>query len=75
MICAGYVARTGRGAYRVIVAKPNEKGALKRSRRRWENNIKMFLKERSGGMGWNNLAQDRDRWRPGVCEGIKFQVY
>jgi len=30
---------------------------------RWEDNIKMNLKEVGwGGRDWNTLAQDRDRW-------------
>ena len=40
------------------------KEPLGRSRRRWENNIKMDLQEVGcGGMDWIELAQDRDRWR------------
>jgi hypothetical protein len=35
---------------------------LGRTRRRWEDNIKMDLQEVGcGGMDWNELAQDRDR--------------
>jgi len=30
-----------RGAYRVLVGKPERKRPLRRLRRRWENNIKM----------------------------------
>jgi hypothetical protein len=33
---------------------------LGRLRRRWEDNIKMYLHE--VGMDWIDLAQDRDRW-------------
>jgi len=37
---------------------------LGRPRRRWEDNIKMDLKEVGcEGMDWIDLAQDRDRWR------------
>jgi len=32
-----------RGVYRVLVGKPEGKRLLTRSRRRWENNIKMDL--------------------------------
>ena len=42
---AGYVARMGerRGVYRDLVGKPEGKRPLGRSRRRWEDNIKMDL--------------------------------
>ena len=40
------------------------KRPLGRPRRRWEDNIKMDLREVGGGGGdWMELAQDRDRWR------------
>jgi len=63
---AGHVARMGegRGMYRVLVGKPEGKRPLGRPRRRWEDNIKMDLKEVGGGFGdWMELAQKRDRWR------------
>jgi hypothetical protein len=53
----------GRGAYRILVGKPEEKRLLERLRRRWEDNIKVDL--RTGGLGgihYIDLAQDRDRW-------------
>ena len=62
---AGHVAITGekRGVYRVLVRKSEGKRPLGRSRRRWEDNIKMDLQEVGfGGMDWIELAQDRDRW-------------
>jgi hypothetical protein len=54
----------GRDVYRVWVWNPEGKRQLGRSRRRWEDNIKMNLEE-SGcrGMNWIELAKDRDRWR------------
>jgi len=46
------------------VGKPEGEKPLGRSRRRWEDNIKMDLEEVGcGGMDWVELAQDRDRWR------------
>ena len=50
---AGHVARMGeeRGAYRVLVGKPEGKRPLGRPRRRWEDNIKIDLQEVGcGGM-------------------------
>ena len=64
MRCTGHVASMGegRGMYRVLVGKPEEKRPLGRHRRRWEDNIKMDLQEVGGGCGdWMELAQDRDR--------------
>jgi hypothetical protein len=55
----------GRNVYRVLVGKPEGKRTLERPRRRWENGIKMGLREIGwgGGVGveWIHLAQDRDR--------------
>jgi hypothetical protein len=46
-----------RGAYRALVEKPEGRRPLERPRRRWEDNIKMDLREVGwGGMDWNNLA-------------------
>jgi hypothetical protein len=44
---AGHMARMGegRGAYRVLVEKPESKKPQGRPRRRWEDNIKMDLGE------------------------------
>ena len=54
----------GRGLYRVLVGKPEEKRPLGRPRRSWEDNIKMDLQEVGGGCeDWMELAQDRDRRR------------
>ena len=53
-----------RNAYRVLVGKPEGKRSLGRPRRRWEDNIKMNLKEVVCDPGdWIDLAEDRDQWR------------
>jgi hypothetical protein len=59
---AGHLAcmGEGRGAYRVLVGKPESKRPLGRPRRRWEDNIKMDLGEIGiDGAYWFRLAQDR----------------
>ena len=47
----------GRGVHRVLIGKPEVKRPLGRSRRRWEDNIKMDLREVGGvvGTGWSWL--------------------
>jgi hypothetical protein len=49
----------GRYVYRVLVERPEGKRPLGRSRRRWEDNIKMDLREIGiDGANWLQLAQD-----------------
>jgi hypothetical protein len=58
---AGHVARMGerRGVYRVLVGRPEGKRSLARLRRRWEDNIKLDLREIGiDGANWIQLAQD-----------------
>jgi hypothetical protein len=51
---AGHVARMGggRNVYRVLMGKPEGKRQLERSRRRWEDGIKMDLREIGWGGGY-----------------------
>jgi hypothetical protein len=52
-----------RNAYRILVGKPEGKRPLGRPRRRWQDDIKMYVIEVGwGGMDWIDLAQDEDRW-------------
>jgi len=58
----GHVAHMAerRGAYKVLVGKPEGKRSLGRHTCRWEAKIKMDLQEvREGGVDWIDLAQDR----------------
>ena len=74
---AGHVARMeeGRDVYKVLVWKPEGKRPLGRPRRRWEDNIKMYLEEVGRGCGdWMELAQDRDSWQALVSTVTNFQV-
>jgi hypothetical protein len=62
---AGHVARKGegRGAYRILVGRPEGRRPFGRTRSRWDDNNKMDLQEVGcGGMEWIDMAQDRDRW-------------
>jgi hypothetical protein len=62
---AEHVARMGeeRNVYRVLIGKPEGKRPLGRPRRKWEEEIRLDLKEiDSGSVDWIQLAQDRDRW-------------
>jgi len=57
------------------VGKPEEKRPLGRPTRRWEDNIKMDIREVGcGGMDWIGLAQDRDRWRALIKAVMNFRV-
>jgi hypothetical protein len=61
-----HMARMGevRGAYNILVGRPEGRRPLGRPRRRWEDNIKMDPREIGfGDVDWIHLAQDRDRWR------------
>ncbi|KAJ4432053.1 hypothetical protein ANN_20667 [Periplaneta americana] len=63
---AGHVAHMGesRNAYGVLVGRPEGKRPLARPRCRWEDNIKMDLREVGyDGRDGINLAEDRDQWR------------
>ncbi|KAJ4433652.1 hypothetical protein ANN_15962 [Periplaneta americana] len=74
---AGHVARMGesRNAYRVLVGRPEGKRPLGRPRRRWEDNIKMDLREVGyDDRDWINLAQDRDRWRAYVRAAMNLRL-
>jgi hypothetical protein len=51
-----------RNAYRVLVGKPKGKIPLGRLRHRWDDNIKMDLREIGWvGIDWINLAEERDQ--------------
>ena len=77
---AGNVALWGRGeerrgVYRVLVGKPEGERPFGRTRRRWEDNIKLDLQEvECGGMDWIDLAQVRDRRRTLVNAVMNIRV-
>jgi hypothetical protein len=54
---------------------PEGKRPLGRPRRRWVDNIKIYLRETGwDGMGWIDLAQNRDQWRALVNTVINLRV-
>jgi hypothetical protein len=64
-----------RKVYKVFVGKPKGKRPLGRPRRRWEDGIRMDLREISlGSVDWIRLAQDRDRWRAVVSAVMNLRV-
>jgi hypothetical protein len=52
-----------RNAYKFVIGKSEGKRPLGRRRRRWEDNIRMDLRELGcEDVDWIHLAQDRDQW-------------
>jgi hypothetical protein len=65
----------GRGLYKELVGKPEGKKLLERTRRKWEDNIKMDLREVGcGGMDWIELAPDKDSCRALVTVVLNLRV-
>jgi hypothetical protein len=74
---AGHVARMGegRGVYRILVGRHKGKRPLGRSKLRWEDNIKMDLREiRINETNWIWLAQDMVQWRAFVSTVMNLRV-
>jgi hypothetical protein len=66
MTWAGHVVRIGerRGVYRFLVGRSEGKRPLGKPRLRWEDKIKLDLREIGiDGANWIQLAQDRVNWR------------
>jgi hypothetical protein len=64
-----------RGAYNILVGRPEGRRPLRRPRHRWEDNIKMDLREIGfGDVDWIYWAQDRDRCRALVTTVMNLRV-
>jgi hypothetical protein len=64
-----------RKVFKVLVGKPEGKRPLGRPRRRWEDGVRMDLREIGlGGVDWIRLAQDWDRWRAVVSAVMNLRV-
>ena len=63
---ASHVARMkeGRSAFKMLTCTPSGKRPLGRPRRKWEDNIRMNLKEIGiNTRNWVDAAQDRHYWK------------
>jgi hypothetical protein len=61
--------------YKVLVGNPEENRPLGRPSRRWEDGIRIDLREIGmGGVVWIRLAQDRDRCRAVVSAVMNLRV-
>jgi hypothetical protein len=64
-----------RRVYKVLVGKHEGKRPLGRPRRRWEDGIRMDLREIVlGDVDWIRLSQDRDRWRAVVSAVMNLRA-
>jgi hypothetical protein len=73
----GHVAQMGENmnAYRILVGKPEGRRTLGKPRRRWEDNIKMDLREIGwDDMDWIDLAEDREQLRALVNTVVNLRV-
>jgi hypothetical protein len=74
---AGHVARMGegRGVHRILVGRPESKRPLGRPRRWWEDNIKLYIREKGiNGTNWIQLARDRVQCRASVNTVMNLRV-
>ena len=64
-----------RNAFKILTGNPTGKSPLGRSRRRWEDNIRMDLKEIGiNTRNWVDFIQDRDYWRALVDAALDLRI-
>ena len=62
-------------AFKILTNTHTGKRPLERPRRRWEDNIRTYLKEISVNMrNWFDSAHDRDHWRDLVNAALNLRV-
>jgi hypothetical protein len=67
--------RKKRNIYRILLGKPEGKRQLGRPRRKWVDNIKIYLREIGwDAVDWMDMAQDRDQWRALVNTILNLRV-
>jgi hypothetical protein len=74
---AGHVARMEemRNALKILVGKSKGNRPLGRPKHRWEDNIRMDVREIGReGLDWIHLPQDRDQWRAVVKTVINHRL-
>jgi hypothetical protein len=74
---ASHVARIEerRSTFKILTSKPSSKRPLERPRGRWEDNIRMGLKEIGmNTRNWVDSAQDRDYWRALLNAELNLRV-
>ena len=65
----------GRSAFKILTSKPTEKRPIGRSRRRWEDNIRIDFKEIAiNTRNWVDSAQDGDYWEALLNTALKLRV-
>ena len=65
----------GRIAFKILTGKPTGNRPLWRTRRRWEDNIRMDLEEIGiNARNWVDSAQDTDYWRALVNAALNLRV-
>jgi len=63
---AGHVPHMGKmtNSYKILIGKTRREEPLGRPKHRWENNIRMDIREIGWkAVNWTHLAQDRDHWQ------------
>jgi hypothetical protein len=73
----GDVARGGyKNTYTTLLGKPEGTRPFGRPRRRWENNVKIALKDTScQNVDWIQLAQDRVQWPAVLNMVMKLRIH
>ena len=65
----------GRSAFKILTGTRTGKRPFGKPRRRWEDNIRMILKEMViDTRNWVDSAQDRDYWKILVNAGLNLRV-